>query len=62
MGECAPSTGLPPESKLGANEILGVSMAVCGPAAIDAGLPLYAYITDCTAVRRGHHTYCLLRR
>lgn len=32
------------KSKLGANAILGVSMAVCRAAAFDAGLPLYAYI------------------
>jgi enolase len=32
------------KSKLGANAILGVSMAVCRAAALDAGLPLYAYM------------------
>ncbi len=32
------------KSKLGANAILGVSMAVCRAAALEAGLPLYAYI------------------
>jgi enolase len=32
------------KSKLGANAILGVSMAVCRAAALDSGLPLYAYI------------------
>jgi enolase len=32
------------KSKLGANAILGVSMAVCRAAALGAGLPLYAYI------------------
>ncbi len=32
------------KGKLGANAMLGVSMAVCRAAAIDAGLPLYAYI------------------
>ncbi|MGC8989454.1 MAG: phosphopyruvate hydratase [Verrucomicrobiia bacterium] len=32
------------KGKLGANAILGVSMAVCRAAALDAGLPLYAYI------------------
>ena len=36
--------GTTTKSKLGANAILGVSMAVCRAAAIDAGLPLYAYI------------------
>ncbi|MBI4662986.1 MAG: phosphopyruvate hydratase [Verrucomicrobia bacterium] len=34
------------KSKLGANALLGVSMAVCRAAALDAGLPLYAYIRD----------------
>ena len=32
------------KSKLGANAILGVSMAVCRAAALDVGIPLYAYI------------------
>jgi len=32
------------KSKLGANAILGVSMAVCRAAAADAGVPLYAHI------------------
>lgn len=32
------------KSKLGANAILGVSMAVCRAAALDASLPLYAYL------------------
>ncbi len=32
------------KSKHGANAILGVSMAVCRAAALDSGLPLYAYI------------------
>ncbi len=32
------------KSKLGANAILGVSMAVCRAAALDSKLPLYAYI------------------
>ncbi len=32
------------KSKLGSNAILGVSMAVCRAAALDAGIPLYAYI------------------
>jgi enolase len=32
------------KSKLGANAILGVSMAICRAAALDAGLPLYVYI------------------
>ncbi|HVU26456.1 MAG TPA: phosphopyruvate hydratase [Verrucomicrobiae bacterium] len=32
------------KSKLGANAILGVSMAVCRAAALDSKMPLYAYI------------------
>jgi len=36
--------GTETKSKLGANAILGVSMAVCRAAALDSGLPLYAYI------------------
>jgi len=36
--------GTESKSKLGANAILGVSMAVCRAAALDAGLPLYAYL------------------
>ncbi len=34
------------KSKLGANAILGVSMAVCRAAALDSKLPLYAYIRE----------------
>jgi len=36
--------GTDTKSKLGANAILGVSMAVCRAAALDSDLPLYAYI------------------
>ena len=36
--------GTDTKSKLGANAILGVSMAVCRAAALEAGVPLYAYI------------------
>jgi len=36
--------GTDTKAKLGANAILGVSMAVCRAAALAAGLPLYAYI------------------
>ena len=32
------------KGKLGANALLGVSMAACRAAALDAGLPLYAYL------------------
>ena len=36
--------GTETKSKLGATALLGVSMAVCRAAALDANLPLYAYI------------------
>jgi enolase len=36
--------GTDTKSKLGANAILGVSMAVCRAAALDSGVPLYAHI------------------
>ncbi len=36
--------GTDTKAKLGANAILGVSMAVCRAAALDASVPLYAYI------------------
>jgi enolase len=36
--------GTETKAKLGANALLGVSMAVCRAAALDAGVPLYAYI------------------
>lgn len=41
----------PNKSKLGANAILGVSMAVCRAAAAAAQLPLYAYLGGATARR-----------
>ena len=43
--------GTPNKAKLGANAILGVSMAVARAAAIDAGLPLYAYLGGPGATR-----------
>jgi len=43
--------GTPNKSTLGANAILGVSMAVARAAAIGAGLPLYAYLGGPGAVR-----------
>ena len=36
--------GTSTKSRLGANALLGVSMAVCRAAALDAGVPLYAHI------------------
>ncbi len=43
--------GTATKSKLGANAMLGVSMAVARAAAADAGLPLYAYLGGASAVR-----------
>ncbi|EGJ51878.1 phosphopyruvate hydratase [Desulfocurvibacter africanus] len=43
--------GTPNKGKLGANAILGVSMAVARAAAASAGLPLYAYLGGPGAVR-----------
>jgi enolase len=43
--------GTPNKSKLGANAILGVSMAVARAAALSSGLPLYAYLGGPGAVR-----------
>jgi enolase len=40
------------KSKLGANAILGVSMAVCRAAAFDSKLPLYAYIRQLHGLKR----------
>ncbi len=37
------------KSKLGANAILGVSLAVCKAAAMESGMPLYRYIGGCNA-------------
>ena len=41
--------GTPTKSKLGANAILGVSLAVAKAAAQELGLPLYRYIGGCNA-------------
>lgn len=41
--------GTPNKSKLGANAILGVSLAVAKAAATSLGLPLYQYIGGCNA-------------
>jgi len=43
--------GTPTKSKLGANAILGVSMACARAAAMAAGLPLYAYLGGVGAIR-----------
>ncbi|OGW40966.1 MAG: phosphopyruvate hydratase [Nitrospirae bacterium RBG_13_39_12] len=37
------------KSRLGANAILGVSMALCKATAIETGIPLYRYIGGCNA-------------
>jgi enolase len=41
--------GTPNKSRLGANAILGVSLAVAGAAAEEAGLPLYRYVGGANA-------------
>jgi enolase len=43
--------GTPNKARLGANAILGVSMALARAAAIDAGLPLYSYLGGADACR-----------
>lgn len=43
--------GTPNKSRLGANAILGVSMACARAASISCGLPLYAYLGGSNAVR-----------
>jgi enolase len=43
--------GTPNKGKLGANAILGVSMAVARAAALSSGLPLYSYLGGPAAVR-----------
>jgi enolase len=43
--------GTPTKSKIGANAILGVSMAAARGAAITAGLPLYSYLGGVGAVK-----------
>lgn len=51
--------GTETKSKLGANAILGVSMAVCRAAALDVGLPLYAYIRELHGAQRTDAPYLL---
>merc|ERR1712137_423850 len=38
--------GTPNKGKLGANAILGVSLAICKAAAAEKGVPLYEHISD----------------
>ncbi|KAK5019785.1 phosphopyruvate hydratase, partial [Cryomyces antarcticus] len=40
------------KTKLGANAILGVSMAVCKDAAAEKGMPLYAHISDLAGTKK----------
>lgn len=44
--------GTPNKTKLGANAILGVSMAVAKAAAVEKGVPLYAHISDLAGTKK----------
>lgn len=44
--------GTPNKSKLGANAILGVSLAVAKAAAAEKGVPLYAHIADLAGTKK----------
>ncbi|HOX23089.1 MAG TPA: phosphopyruvate hydratase, partial [Elusimicrobiales bacterium] len=44
--------GTPNKSKLGANAMLGVSMAVCRAGAAASGMPLYAYLRKVYGLKR----------
>lgn len=44
--------GTPNKTKLGANAILGVSMAVAKAAAAEKGVPLYAHISDLAGTKK----------
>uniref|UniRef100_A0A0K0EI07 Enolase n=1 Tax=Strongyloides stercoralis TaxID=6248 RepID=A0A0K0EI07_STRER len=44
--------GTPNKSNLGANAILGVSMAVCKAGAAEAGLPVYQYIAKLAGINK----------
>ncbi|EKC99231.1 phosphopyruvate hydratase [Trichosporon asahii var. asahii CBS 8904] len=50
--------GTPNKGKLGANAILGVSMAVTEAGAADKGLPLYAYIASLAGVKEPYILPC----
>ena len=45
--------GTPNKSRLGANAILGVSLATARAAAAEAGVPLYVYIAELAGLSRG---------
>lgn len=47
--------GTPNKSKLGANAILGVSLAVAKAAAAEKGVPLYEHIADLAESKKGPH-------
>jgi enolase len=44
--------GTPNKTKLGANALLGVSMAVAKAAAVEKGVPLYAHISDLAGTKK----------
>jgi enolase len=48
--------GTPTKSRLGANALLGVSMAAARAAAAAAGLPLYAFLAQLDGRPAGHYT------
>ena len=50
--------GTETKSKLGANAILGVSMAVCRAAALDSKIPLYAYIRKLHGGKAVRQSFC----
>lgn len=47
--------GTPNKSKLGANAILGVSMAVCKAGAVSVGMPIYRYFKEKYALTQSYH-------
>ena len=50
--------GTPNKGRLGANAILGVSLAVAKAAAAEAGLPLYRYLASSSGDRRATRRRC----
>ena len=50
--------GTPNKSKLGANAILGVSLAVCRAGAAKKGVPLYKYGKEYFIVLTGFNLLC----
>ncbi len=45
------------KTKLGANAILGVSMAVCKAGAAHKGVPLYRHIADLAGIKVDNYTF-----